>query len=176
MFSWHFIQIVLKTKYLARILVFFWKPSLDLIDMQSAHPRGALIPGHCSSSPSPISPTNLTVRYSRSRTPPALWTPPSPFTCLIKHDKEDQCCWSHDNRLDDDSQWDRQHLNGSKLWQHFFLFNHWGWGLQLSLTAKGETRAGCPSVSHSHSGCLQYTDVYWMRSWPYNVKRCKTTK
>ncbi len=75
MFSWHFIQIVLKTKYLARILVFFWKPSLDLIDMQSAPPRGALIPGHCSSSPSPISPTNLTVRYSRSRTPPALWTP-----------------------------------------------------------------------------------------------------
>lgn len=64
---------------------------------------------------------------------------------------------------------------GSMLWQHFFLFNHWGWRTAVLLTAKGETKTGCPNVSLSHFGCL-YTDVSWMRSWPYNVKRCKTTK
>lgn len=158
--------------------MFFWKPSLALMDWS------AVSSSQRSPYPGPLLFLTLTYQPDQSdcekqQVPHAacsLNAHSSPFAYLIKHDKKDLCCWSHDNGLDDAGQWDRQHFCGSKLWQHFFLFNHWGWGLQFSLTAKGETRAGYPSVSLSHSGCLQYTDVYWMRSWPYNVKRCKTTK
>lgn len=123
---------------LLRMLVFFQKPSLALMNWSAvALPRGALIPGHCSSSPSPISPTNLTVRYSRSCMPPALWTSPSPYAYLIKCDKEDQSCWNHDNRLDDARQRDWQHFCGSNLWQRFYFFNHWGWGTAVLPNSKG---------------------------------------